>query len=50
MAALTNGGYAVLAGGVRARLRSPSVLRAINRVGGGCLIGAGLLTAAMRRA
>lgn len=50
MAALTNGGYALLAGGVRARLRSPSVLRTINRVGGGCLIGAGLLTAAMRRA
>lgn len=47
---LTNAGFIVLAGGVRARLRSPSVLRAINRVGGSCLIGAGLVTAAMRRA
>ena len=47
---LTNAGFILLAGGVRARLRSPSVLRTINRVGGSCLIGAGLLTAAMRRA
>lgn len=50
LAALTNGGYALLAGSVRSRLRSPAVLRAINRVGGGFLIGAGVLTAAMRRA
>jgi len=50
MAAITNGGYALLAGAVRSRLRRPSVLRAINRVGGGFLIGAGVLTAALRRA
>lgn len=50
LAALTNGGYALLAGSVRSRLRKPAVLRAINRVGGGFLIGAGVLTAAMRRA
>lgn len=49
LAALTNGGYALLAGAVRSRLRSPVVLRAINRVGGGFLIGAGVLTATMRR-
>lgn len=50
LAAVTNGGYALLAGSVRSRLRKPAVLRAINRVGGGFLIGAGVLTAAMRRA
>lgn len=50
MGGVTNAAFILLAGGVRARLRSPSVLRAINRVGGGCLIGAGLVTAAMRRA
>ncbi len=49
-AAVTNGGYALLAGGIRTRLRSAAVLRAINRVGGSFLIGAGVLTAAMRRA
>ena len=50
LAALTNGFYALAASGVRDRLRSASALRAINRVGGSCLIGAGLLTAAMKRA
>ncbi|EDP65413.1 spermidine synthase [alpha proteobacterium BAL199] len=50
MGGITNAAFILLAGGVRARLRSPSVLRAINRVGGSCLIGAGLVTAAMRRA
>lgn len=47
---LTNAAFILAAGGVRARLRRPSVLRAINRVGGSFLIGAGVLTAAMRRA
>lgn len=47
---LTNAAFILAAGGVRARLRSPSVLRAVNRVGGSFLIGAGVLTAAMRRA
>lgn len=46
---LTNAAFILAAGGVRTRLRSPSVLRAINRVGGSFLIGAGVLTAAMRR-
>lgn len=47
---LTNAAFILAAGGVRARLRSPLVLRAVNRVGGSFLIGAGVLTAAMRRA
>lgn len=47
---LTNAAFILAAGGVRARLRSPAVLRAINRVGGSFLIGAGVLTATMRRA
>ncbi|NQW09624.1 MAG: LysE family translocator [Alphaproteobacteria bacterium] len=49
IAALTNGGYALAASGLRARLRSARVLHWINRVGAGFLIGAGALTAAMRR-
>lgn len=49
IAAITNGGYAVAASGLRQRLRSARLLRWINRVGGGFLIGAGALTAAMRR-
>lgn len=46
---LTNGFYALAASAARNRLRSPRALKAINRVGAGCLIGAGLLTAALRR-
>ena len=41
--------YAFLAGGMRKRLRQPRLLRAINRTGGGLLIGAGIMTAALRR-
>ena len=41
--------YAWLAGTARDRITRPSVLRTVNRVGGSLLIGAGLLTAAMRR-
>ncbi|HYZ26128.1 MAG TPA: LysE family translocator [Geminicoccaceae bacterium] len=41
--------WAVLAGQLRARLRSPRVLRLVNRAGGSLLIVAGALTAATRR-
>jgi threonine/homoserine/homoserine lactone efflux protein len=41
--------WAVLAGEMRARFRSPSTLRLVNRIGGSFLIGAGLLAAAARR-
>jgi threonine/homoserine/homoserine lactone efflux protein len=41
--------YAFLAGGMRARLSQPRLLRAIKRTGGGLLIGAGIMTAALRR-
>jgi threonine/homoserine/homoserine lactone efflux protein len=42
--------WAMLAGEMRARFQSPAMLRLTNRVGGCFLIGAGLLTAAVRRA
>ena len=41
--------WAVLAGEMRARFRRPATLRLANRVGGGFLIGAGLLTVVARR-
>ncbi|HEV7372884.1 LysE family translocator [Arenibaculum sp.] len=41
--------YAVLATAARRQVRRPSVRRAVNRVGGSLLIGAGILTAAWRR-
>ena len=50
LATINAAGYAVLAGGVRTTIRRPSVLRAINRLGGGILIGAGVLTATLKRA
>ncbi|BBK33196.1 threonine/homoserine/homoserine lactone efflux protein [Stella humosa] len=37
--------YALLAAGARRAVRRPSVQRAVNRTGGGLLVGAGLLTA-----
>ena len=49
LAALNVAIWAVLAGELRARFTSPSVLKAINRVGGSCLIGAGALAALARR-
>jgi threonine/homoserine/homoserine lactone efflux protein len=42
--------YALLASAVRRTVRRPSVQRAINRIGGSVLIGAGILTATWRRA
>ncbi|MEQ8394782.1 LysE family translocator [Thalassobaculum sp.] len=47
---ITNSAYALAASAARDRLRSPRALTIINRVGASCLIGAGVLTAAMRRA
>lgn len=41
--------YAYAAAAVRDQVRKPSTLRLINRVGGGVLIGAGLMTAMVRR-
>jgi homoserine/homoserine lactone efflux protein len=46
---MTNGFYALAASAARDRLRSERALKIINRVGAGCLIGAGLMTAAIRR-
>lgn len=41
--------WAFLAGEMRTRFAKPTTLRALNRVGGGFLIGAGLVTAHVRR-
>jgi len=41
--------WALLAGQMRARFQHPAMLRRINRLGAGFLIGAGLLTASARR-
>ena len=42
-------GYAVLAGTARKQIQRPSVLKAVNRVGGSVLVGAGIMTAALKR-
>lgn len=42
--------YAILAAAARRGIRKPSVQRTVNRVGGSLLVGAGLLTATLRRA
>lgn len=42
--------WAVLAGHLRAKFKKPETVRRVNRVGAGFLIGAGLLTALIRRA
>jgi threonine/homoserine/homoserine lactone efflux protein len=41
--------WAVLAGNLRAKFKRPETLRLVNRVGASFLIGAGVLTAAVRR-
>jgi threonine/homoserine/homoserine lactone efflux protein len=50
LGALNAMGYALLAGKLSDAVRQPSIRRGFNRLGGGMLIGAGLATAAMRRA
>lgn len=42
--------YATLAAAARRGIRRPAIQRAVNRAGGSLLIGAGLLTAMLRRA
>ncbi|MBD9372919.1 LysE family translocator [Rhizobium sp. ARZ01] len=42
--------YALMASAARGTIRKPTVQKAVNRVGGSLLIGAGLLTAGLRRA
>jgi len=42
--------YTLLASAARRTVRRPSVQRAVNRIGGSVLIGAGILTATWRRA
>ncbi len=49
LATLNAMSYALLAAAARRTIRRPGVQRAVNRVGGGFLIGAGVLTAAWRR-
>ncbi|NNG04088.1 MAG: LysE family translocator [Inquilinus sp.] len=49
LAAVSAALWAILAGEMRARFRSPATVRLANRIGGSVLIGAGLLTAAARR-
>ena len=41
--------WALLVGEMRARFQRPALLRLVNRVGAGFLIGAGLITATARR-
>lgn len=50
MAALNAALYGLLASSARGALRKPAVQRAVNRTGGGLLIGSGLLAAAWRKA
>ena len=42
--------YVLMSGRVRRLLRTPAALRLFNRIGGGALIGAGVLTATLKRA
>ncbi len=42
--------YALLASGARRAIRRPSLQRAVNRLGGSALVGAGVLTVVWRRA
>ncbi len=49
IAAANASAYALLAAGARRAVRRPAVQRAVNRTGGGFLVGAGLLTVLWRR-
>lgn len=49
LAAASSFAYAMAAGTLRERIREPRIMRAINRIGGSVLIGAGIATAALRR-
>jgi len=49
LAALNVIAWAVLAGHLRSRFGKPSTIRLANRIGGTFLVGAGLMTAALRR-
>ena len=49
LAALNAFAWAVLAGGLRDRIRRPRVLAALTRTGGTALIAMGLVTASLRR-
>lgn len=49
MAAVNVALWAMMAGTMRARFERPETLRIANRIGGSFLIGAGLLTATLRR-
>jgi threonine/homoserine/homoserine lactone efflux protein len=50
LAALNATAYALTASAAGGAIRRPSIRRAVNRVGGSFLIGAGLLAALWRRA
>jgi len=50
LATLNAAAYAMLAAAARRGIRRPSVQRAVNRVGGSLMIGAGLLALSWRRA
>lgn len=50
LAAINVAIWAILAGEMRSRMQSPTMLRLTSRIGGCFLIGAGLLTAVVRRA
>lgn len=50
LATLNATGYGLLATLARRSIRNPAVQRAVNRTGGACMVSAGLLTVAWRRA
>ncbi|HET8728385.1 MAG TPA: LysE family translocator [Alphaproteobacteria bacterium] len=50
LASLNALAYALMAAAARRTIRKPAVQRAVNRVGGSLLVGAGILTATWRRA
>ncbi|CUA92021.1 LysE family translocator [Pannonibacter indicus] len=50
LGALNAGVYALAASALRKQIRKPSLMKALNRLGGSLLIGAAAMTAALRRA